>query len=1519
MVYDGESGEGIDGVGPDDIDPKSKGGSESVDSVEPPPSSESGESGGEIGSGEQSKEIAPGQVDPKESKTEVSSEQFDPNESNDEVSSEQFDPNESESSEEEEEFDPNSPDEEIEPEQFDPNEEEEKDEENEFDPNDAADMESVFDPSDYGEEVESELNPPDIDSEKSEEEQSEQVPHENISSQSTSTVLVSENEEVIQELDHDPDELEREIEKELEEGVEAVNQYLEEAAEFINAYQEMVGEARELDGEREEGEHLKTEEEWEKEAETAAYTAEQLYGSMEEIEANTNNEEISEINEELEIEKEVERNEEVSEHQSSDLQEEFEESMNEIEQHQVESLIEEALETEPEQKDNEKQLEQIQEMSLEEQFQTVHFNEYIEELVEAQNEEVEQEQEQEVEAHTENSEEKISELEEDLEERDEIEQHQVEAVIEEALETESESKAIVNDKEIEQLQEMDLEEQFQTVHFNESIEELVENQEKEKNQEQEVEAQIDNTKEIISELEEELEERDEIEQHQVEAAIEEAIETEPEAIINEKKLEQLQEMELEEQIQKVQYNEYIEELVEKQVEAEQLKEQEVKAQVENTKENVSELEEELEEQELELELEYEERNQVERHQVEAAIEEELETESKPIINEEELEFVKNFEPEKQLQAELLKEFIEELAQKKIEEKEEEQEISTEKVTQIKRKEEDSDKIAEINYECNKKLYKQQTGKRPIYANQETKGFKQWLEQKKQEAKEKQEPKKEEAWKWTLKNWIEEATEIDYELKSELRKLVEEYEELEELVRKFTQLYKKGQREKLSQTEKNELKSLLKELQKLDPIKIELFLSIREMKHYLDKRYYDDFWDKQRVNQIRSHFFTHLSQQYNNLKLAQKKKENSETIKNWIEQSSEEEMSPELRLKLKEVVEDYSELDKVATRFMKLHTKAQREKLSKTEKTEFQSLIKTLQKIEPSKIELFAKLRAFKRYSNDQNVNLEKKHVSQIFNLFFTGDGKVSNYTPLTSEQIQRCDLKYQEMLKKLCVKYAEDFKNILIEEYGHKILLLKNQIPLSTHFGFQLTKYITKVTNSHVRRAVSVEFLERIKQYIIQKYSKLKNKTAARETSFKEVIAFINEYQEFSEYVSKRFAISRIKYQEGSEKLEIKSWLIENLRYMFPKRFGLPLSDNLLSWYIFGDVPVYGMPSKLVKHTGTDEALRQMSLSDLLSINYRITKLAVEAFSDKGIEITDDDLEILKKSVSYLGYYYVFGGYGDSTQVSATKRRGAEVGKSFFTIEYDVIRAIFFAASEANNGEPLGIRALSKAMGIPDISVHLRIGTGFGEHMDKILYYFKELSKNRTPDSNSQIFRDAKEVLEGYHNASKVRNNIFQESQEYASTFQGKVHLSMEKFFGVKFISEEQVRAVLKEKYITTINNKGVKEKIHVHTSFKFDLYLKLNKDLNNYLGLGDKWIGLAIEAMGTYYHSKAFPVQQEADRKKRLICKEKNIILAEIWEDLESSAWENEAIKEIKNKTGVIIPRNKLSELSKYLSKKQK
>jgi len=747
-----------------------------------------------------------------------------------------------------------------------------------------------------GENPDDEFEPEQFDPDENEEE-SEEGYQENIGSQSTSTVIVAENKEDMQELGQE--ELEKEVEKELEEGVEAINKYLEEEAEFINAYQEMVAKARELEEERERegGERHKTDEEWEKEAETAAYTAEQLYESMKEIKTKTNDEEISERNEETE--------------------------------------------------------------QLEEQ----------------------EEEEEEVEAQAINLKEETSELYEDLDEEEkELEQHQVEGFIEEELETEPEP--IVNEEEIENLQELELEKQFHTVHFNDLINDLYEKQEEEKNKEEEKEQEKENIQEIkhqstylqekLEEQEQELdleyEEKEEVEQHQVEAAIEEELETEPKPIINEEELEYIKNLEPEKQLAAEVFYELIEELSNKQnEEKEEREEEEVQEEI-STEQKVAQIKRELE---IPQEINSDET--------------EVETTSQ------EIELEENTIPDKEVEERIEVEENKAHQQELEEILEQNKKIEHEALVEIEQEEEDSDKTAEKNYESAKKLYAQQTGKRPIYANKETKGFKQWLEQKKkseekEKTRQKQEPKeeqkKEEAWKWSMKNWIVRATEIDRELKSELLKLVEKYKELEKLIKKYSQLYNKAQREKLSRAEKSELESLIKTLQKLDPIKIELFLGLREMKRYLDEQYYYHFWEP-KITRIRHHFFTRLSQKYKSLKEVEKNKNIEKKLKNWIEKASEEEISLEMKMELIEIVENYDELEELAISFMELYKKEQLEQISQSEKIELKELIKTLQKLEPIKIELFANIRAIKRYLNNQQLDdfSNKTRVSQIFSRF----------------------------------------------------------------------------------------------------------------------------------------------------------------------------------------------------------------------------------------------------------------------------------------------------------------------------------------------------------------------------------------------------------------------------------------------------------------------------------------------------------------------------------------------------------
>ena len=185
---------------------------------------------------------------------------------------------------------------------------------------------------------------------------------------------------------------------------------------------------------------------------------------------------------------------------------------------------------------------------------------------------------------------------------------------------------------------------------------------------------------------------------------------------------------------------------------------------------------------------------------------------------------------------------------------------------------ESEESNEEENEYLQELYHQETNKRPLYAKKETKGYIQWLEQRElvseqiENAKSEIEKKKEieqEDWKTTLKQWIKEASddECNAELKSELEKALESYNEFDYLTRKFLELYKKSQYEKLSEKEMNRLKHLTERLQELDPIQLELLASVRGIKKYIDEQYWYDFWNRSLVNRVVNRYFKHILQKF----------------------------------------------------------------------------------------------------------------------------------------------------------------------------------------------------------------------------------------------------------------------------------------------------------------------------------------------------------------------------------------------------------------------------------------------------------------------------------------------------------------------------------------------------------------------------------------------------------------------------------------------------------------------------------
>ena len=83
-----------------------------------------------------------------------------------------------------------------------------------------------------------------------------------------------------------------------------------------------------------------------------------------------------------------------------------------------------------------------------------------------------------------------------------------------------------------------------------------------------------------------------------------------------------------------------------------------------------------------------------------------------------------------------------------------------------------------------------------------------------------------------------------------------------------------------------------------------------------------------------------------------------------------------------------------------------------------------------------------------------------------------------------------------------------------------------------------------------------------------------------------------------------------------------------------------------------------------------------------------------------------------------------------------------------------------------------------------------------------------------------------------------------------------------------------------------------------YDFYLKLDDKIRKCLGLENKWKGIAIEANGSYWHSQEHSEHLERDIFKRAISKAENIIVVEIWENIDSSLWLEEIVKQINEQT---------------------
>jgi hypothetical protein len=532
-----------------------------------------------------------------------------------------------------------------------------------------------------------------------------------------------------------------------------------------------------------------------------------------------------------------------------------------------EDLIEQAVELEEKLVQQGESQEEI-DVRVEESIETTKIEAKLEKIIEEQ----EREKLKLIDHEDEASEE---DLKEDLDRVDLIEQA---VELEEKLAQQGKSQG-----EIDVRVEGSIEETLETAKFEEKLEKIIEKERKElinREDEESVEKEDLDRVDLIEqavELEEKLVQQGKS-QEEIEVRVEGSIEETLETAKFEEKLEKITEKERKELINREDDEEIgvTREYIDRPAEAEYYMEQEE----ELRRQGMSQ--EEIDEQMEEIANRYQnEINNKPENEQATNVSEELEKqvleikeqnssaeqcdqiELSALSNEKEVETYENVENKENL--EVLKTELD-----AIESKSEDKKDLLEENTELESEESDEEESEHLQ-----ELYHQETRRRPIYARKKTKGYSQWLEQRElgsekiknsKSESEKIKEIKEEDWKTTLKQWIKEASEeeCNAELKSELKNVLESYNEFEDLARKFMELYEKSQYEKLSEKEKNILKSLTKRLRELDPIKLELLTSVFFIKKYITEQYWDDFWNQPLVNRVLNKFFKHISQKYKNL-------------------------------------------------------------------------------------------------------------------------------------------------------------------------------------------------------------------------------------------------------------------------------------------------------------------------------------------------------------------------------------------------------------------------------------------------------------------------------------------------------------------------------------------------------------------------------------------------------------------------------------------------------------------------------
>ncbi|MFW9822151.1 MAG: hypothetical protein ACFFE4_04410 [Candidatus Thorarchaeota archaeon] len=169
-------------------------------------------------------------------------------------------------------------------------------------------------------------------------------------------------------------------------------------------------------------------------------------------------------------------------------------------------------------------------------------------------------------------------------------------------------------------------------------------------------------------------------------------------------------------------------------------------------------------------------------------------------------------------------------------------------------------------------YRQETGKRPIYNKQKTKGFLLWL--KKLEQKNRQENnlrKEKETWDSLLEKWIKES-EISKKIKEELIDILKKFKDFRGDYLKLVNSLKKKE---LTQKEIEEIEGLVKELESITVIQSKLFRNLKAFRSLYIQHYR---WHMYLILKEREKFINHIARKLQYLK----NNKRAPYIKSWKE-------------------------------------------------------------------------------------------------------------------------------------------------------------------------------------------------------------------------------------------------------------------------------------------------------------------------------------------------------------------------------------------------------------------------------------------------------------------------------------------------------------------------------------------------------------------------------------------------------------------------------------------------------------